>query len=96
MAFFLIGSFVLGLAWIIIFFIGSFIFYLFAWFCSLIGIFVDVSGDRNIWFLFLLVLAISIWVFSLEGSNFGYFTFVFLTGVFMVFKTADTFRIASG
>ena len=95
MAFFLIGSFVLGLAWILIFFVASLVIYLIAFLLSLFGVFMDISGDNNIWLLFLVVIGISSWVFNLDGSNFGYSVFVFMSGSFLLFKTADNWKIAS-
>lgn len=91
----IIGPYVLALAWIIVFFFASLILYLVSWLLSLLGIYMDISGDKNVWMMFLTVISISCWVFSLEGSNFGFALFVFLSGTFFLFHSADYWRIAS-
>ena len=93
---FLIGSFVLGWIWIAIFWIFSFIGYIVACICSKLGIFVDVSGDRNIWYLFCVVIGISLWVYSSNWGELGLFLAIlsFFSGAFMLFRSADTWKIA--
>jgi len=95
MLFFILGSFLLGIFWVLIFWTFSFIAYLVAYLCSLLGIYINISNDNNVWFLFFVVIGISIFVFNIEGSNLGYALFVFLSGSFMLFRSADTWRIAS-
>ena len=96
MLFFIFGSIALGIAWVLVFWVASFAGYLVTCLCSLLGIYVDISGDKNVWFLFLVVLGISVWVFNIEGSNFGYAIVVFLTGSFMLFRSVDMWRIGIG
>ena len=91
----IIGPYVLALAWIIVFWFASLTVYLINWLLSLLGINMDISGDKNVWMLFMLVISVSCWVYSLDGSNFGFALFVFLSGAFTLFKSADTWRIAS-
>jgi len=57
------------------------------------GIFVDISGENNVWVLFLVVCGISFYVYAV--SNFGFSLFVFLSGEFMLFRTASNWMIAS-
>ena len=95
MAFFLIGSFVLGVAYILLFWVVSFCIYLIAWCFSWFGISIDISADRNLYYLFLTVLGLSIWVYTLEGSNIGISLFVLLTGVFFLCKSADIWRFGA-
>jgi hypothetical protein len=92
MLFFLIGPFILGIAWIAIFWLASFMIYLIACLLSLLGICFDISGDRNVWLLFIVVCGIAYCVFAV--GNFGYAIFVFLTGAFMLFRSADTWKIS--
>ena len=96
MLFFLLGSVVLGVAWILIFWVASFVFYLWAWILSLFGFYIPIGGENNVWLLFFVVIGISYWIFTLEGSNFGYAVFVFLSGLFMLFRSADVWRIGTG
>jgi len=95
MLLFLIGPYVLALAFMVLFFFTSLIVYLVTWLLSLFGIYMDISGDKNVWVLFLVVISISVWVYSLDGSNFGFAVFVFLSGTFFLFRSADCWRIAS-
>ena len=53
----------------------------------------DISGDKNILLLFLVVFGISWWVFNI--SNIGFALFIWFTGSFMLFKSADLFKIGS-
>ena len=94
--FLLIAPYVLVLAWILVFWLTSLATYLVAFLLSLLGVSMDISGDKNVWMLFMLVISISVWVFSLDGSNFGFALFVFLSGTFFLFRSADCWRIASG
>jgi len=93
--FLIIAPYVLVLAWILVFWLASLVTYLFAFLLSLLGVSVDISGDKNVWMLFLVVISITCWVFSLDGSNFGFAVFVFLSGTFFLFRSADCWRIAS-
>jgi len=95
MAFLLVGSFALAVAWTILFWVASLVIYLVACGLSVFNIYCDIKGDRNICWLFFVVTGLSVWVYSLEGSNFGYATFVFLTGSFFLFKSADIWKIGT-
>jgi len=95
MLLFLIGPYVLALAWLVIFWFASLATYLLAFLLSLFGVNCDIGGDTNVWLLFLVVISISVWVYSLEDSSFGFALFVFLSGTFFLFRSADTWRIAS-
>jgi len=55
----IIGSYVLGIAWAIIFWVASFINYHIVWFLSLFKIFIDIRGEKNVWSLFWVVIGIS-------------------------------------
>lgn len=66
------------------------------WFLSLFSVFCDLSGDKNIWFLFLVVVGISSWVYTLEGSNIGYSICLFISGIFMLFRSASVWKFAAG
>ena len=90
---FIIAGYLLGFVWILVFWFASFLWFLMSWFLSLFGIYMRVSGDRMIWLLFLVVCGITYLVFNIEGSNIGYAIFIFLTGVFMLFRSADTWRV---
>lgn len=89
----LIGSFLLGVALIVLFWAISILVYLFAWFCSLIGIFVDISGDKLLWIIFSVICGISFYIYAI--SNFGFALFVFVSAVFMLLRSADIWRISS-
>lgn len=89
----LIGSFLLGVAFIVLFWVISLLVYLFAWVCSLIGIFIDISGDNNLWVIFSVICGISFYIYAI--SNFGFALFVFLSAVWMLFRSADIWRISS-
>ena len=93
MLFFILGSFALGIAWVIIFWVASFMGYLVAYICSLVGIYINISNDNNVWFLFMVVCGISFYIYAI--SNFGFSLFVFMSGSFMLFRTAENWRIAS-
>jgi len=92
----LVGGFVLGIAWIIVFWIASFLWYLIAWILSLLGVYMQVSGDRMIWLLFLVVCGISYSLYIANVGDCGLFCaiFSFLSGNFMLFKSADNWRVA--
>jgi len=93
--FFLIAPYVLALTWILVFWFASLAIYLLAFLLSLFGVNCDIGGDTNVWLLFFLVIGISVWVYSLDGSNFGFALFVCLSGTFFLFRSADCWRIAS-
>jgi len=93
MLLFFFGSFMLGIFWVCVFLVASFLIYLVAWLLSVFGIYMDISGDKNICLLFLVVFGISWWVFNV--SNIGYALFIWLTGSFMLFRSADLFKIGS-
>ena len=93
MAILLLGSILLGLAWVAVFWVASLAIYLVACGLSLFGVYCDIGDDRNVWLLLLLVIGISFWIYSLEGSNIAYAVFVFLTGSFMLFRSADVWKI---
>ena len=93
MLFFIFGSIALGLSYIVLFWAISLLLYLFAYLMSLFGIFVDISGENNIWVIFLVICGISFYVYAV--SNFGFALFIFISANFMLFRTADTWRIAS-
>ena len=98
MIFFLVGSYLLGIAWIAIFWLASFMAYLIAWLCSLFGAYVNISDDNNVWFLFMVVIGISAWAGNIpEDAATGWcvFVFLFLTGSFSLFRSAENWRIAS-
>ena len=94
---FIVGSYILGIAWLLVFWLASFLIFLIAKILSVFGIFLNIAGERNIWYLFLVVCLITWLVFnsiSDFGCAIGAGIFVWLTGVFMLFRTADTFKIA--
>lgn len=93
MAFFIFASIALGVAFIVVFWITSMFVYLFARSCSFIGIFVDISGDKLLWIIFSVICGISFYIYAI--SNFGFALFVFLSAVWMLFRSADVWRIAS-
>jgi hypothetical protein len=96
---FIVGSYVLGIAWLLIFWLASFLIFLIAKILSFVGIYLNIAGERNIWYLFLVVCLITWLVFNSIGDfgcAIGVSIFVWLTGCFMLFKTADTFKIAEG
>jgi len=93
MAFLFFGSFLLGLAFIVLFWAISILVYLFAWFMSLFGVFVDISGNRNLQVIFLVICAITYYVYDV--SNLGFALFVFLSAGWMLLKSADIWRISS-
>jgi len=90
-----IGSFALGVAYILLFWVVSFCIFLVAWCCAACGFYVDISGNRNLFVLFLTVLSLSVWIYSLEGSNIGYALFVLVTGFFFLCKSADIWRFGA-
>jgi hypothetical protein len=89
------GGFILAIAWFFIFWVASFFIYLIALILSLFGIYMGVDGEKNVWLLFLVVCGISWWVSLLDGSNIGYAIFVFFTGSFMLFRSANVWKISS-
>ena len=94
---FVVGSYVLGLVWLLVFWLASFLIFLIAKILSVFGIFLNIAGEKNIWYLFLVVCLISWLTFNTIsdiGSAIGGAIFVFLTGSFMLFKSADTWKIA--
>jgi len=94
----LFGGVILGIIWSLIFWVGSLFVYLFAWICSLCGIFVDISGERNVWLLFCIVTLISIGAANIPedaSTGWGIFVFLFLTGSFSLFRSADVWKIGS-
>jgi len=97
MAFLLIGSVVLGLAWILIFWVASFLGYIVAWIASLFFVQVHVDGENNIWYLFAIVCGTSWLSYHLagDGCGLGAAIFVFLTGTFMLFRSADIWKIGT-
>jgi len=95
MAILLLGSILLGLAWVAVFWVASFLIFLVAWFLSLFGVYCDIASEKNLWFLFLVVIGISTWIYGIDGSNIGYAVFVFLTGSFMLFRSASVWKIAT-
>ena len=97
MAFFIIFGLALGIFWICVFWFASLVVYLVAWGLSEFGfgVYIDISGENNIWLLFLLVIGLSCWIYSLEGSNIGFAAFVLLTGGFMLFRSSSVFQIGT-
>jgi len=93
MLFFLIGSYLLGLAYIVLFFLISLLVYLFAWFCSLFGIFVDISGSRMLQVIFVIICGLSYYVYDV--SCFAFALFFFISAVFMLGRTAELWCIGS-
>jgi len=89
----LIGSFILGVAFIVLFWVISLLVYLFALFCSFIGIFVDISGSRMLQVIFLVICGITYYVYDI--SNLGFALFFFMSAGFMLMKTADNWCIGS-
>jgi hypothetical protein len=94
---FIVGGYILGIAWLLVFWLASFLIFLIAKILSLFGIFLNIAGEKNIWYLFLVVCLITWLVFNSVsdlGCAIGGSIFVFLTGAFMLFKSADTWKIA--
>jgi len=94
MLFFLIGSVILGLAWTIVFWVASFIAYIVACLAALVGIQIHIEHEYNIWYLLLVVTGISYWVWNIPGSCFGYALFIWITGAFMLFRSAGIWKIS--
>jgi hypothetical protein len=93
--FFLVAPMILGIAWIVIFWVASLAVYLAACSLALLGIRFEISGDKNIWLLFLVVCGISYYVYHLAGDcGWAAAVFVFLSGAFMLFRSADIWRIS--
>lgn len=92
----LVGGYVIGFFWLLTFWISSFLWYLIAWFLSLFGIYMKVSGDSMVWLLFLVVCGISYYLYIANFSDCGLFLaiFSFLSGNFMLFRSADMWKVA--
>jgi len=97
MAFLLIGSVVLGLAWILVFWVASLLGYIVACVASLFGIQVHIENENNIWFLFSVVCAISWLSYHLAGDGLGIgaATCLWFTGTFTLFRSADVWKIGT-
>lgn len=89
--FFLVGGFFLGIAWMLFFWIASFIIYILSRILAILGINFNISGETNVWILFWLIAGISYYIFDI--SNFAYALFIFITGCFMLFKNASMWMV---
>lgn len=76
--------------------------YIVAWILSLLGVQVHIDGDCNIWYLLFVVAGVSWYASSLvrcnsdcSGAWLFVFIFLFLTGSYSLFKSADLWRIGT-
>jgi len=93
--FFLLLGPILGIFWTIVFWIASFVIYIIASILAACGIHLDIAGEKNLWLLLLVVGGISWWVYlqNWEGWGLGLAIFIFITGAFMLFRSADVWKI---
>lgn len=71
--------------------------YVLACVAALFGMHVPIEGENTLWYLFAIVCGISWLSYHLagDGCGLGMAIFVFLTGSFMLFRSADVWKIAS-
>ena len=93
--FFLLLGPALAIFWWIVLTVSSFVIFVIACILAAVGVHLDVSGEKNLWYLLLVVAGISWWVYlqNWEGWGLGLAIFVFLTGAFSLFRSADNYKI---